>query len=73
MVSWFVMNTDFGTQLKVAIVRRGMKQRHVAAAADISPTYLSDFCNNWRRPTDEQLRRICGVLNISPNELEAQP
>ena len=64
---------DFGRRLKIAIILSGLKQRRVAILADISPCYLSDFVNNWRRPNEDQLRRICSVLEIKPRELEAQP
>lgn len=62
--------TNFSLNLKLARIRRGIKQREIALRADLSPSALSDFENGWRTPTSEQLMRICAAIGISPEDLE---
>ena len=60
---------DFGTRLKLHRIARRRLQREVAQRADLSPSALSDFENNWRQPTTKQLDRICEALGVRREEL----
>ena len=54
--------TVTGLELRVARVRRGMRQRDVAELVSVPAQRISDFETGVRRPTLEQLERLWEVL-----------
>lgn len=62
---------NVGLTLKIERITQGLRQREVAARAEISQTLLSDIENAWRSPSAEHLRRICAVLGIEQDRFGA--
>jgi transcriptional regulator with XRE-family HTH domain len=51
--------------LRVARIRRRLRQRDVARQLNISPQRISDFETGVRFPTPEQLTRLAEILGPS--------
>ncbi len=63
------MPMTLGTRLKLARVAHRQRQRDVAQRAGLSPSLLSDIENDWRRPTKEELERICAAIGVESGDL----
>jgi len=63
--------SDFGLNLRVARIKKRMRQLDVALKADVSTTWISMFENGQRKPTRDEIRRICSVLGVEPTDLGA--
>jgi DNA-binding transcriptional regulator YiaG len=54
--------TVTGLELRVARVRRRLRQFDLAKLVDVPPQRISDFETEVRRPTPAQLRKLWEVL-----------
>lgn len=64
---------DLGAAIRVARVRRGMSLRSVAAAADISPSLLSQVETGKTQPSVGTLYALVNILEVSLDELLGMP
>lgn len=62
---------QFGRTLRLSRLETGISLREASKRIGVSPTYLSSLeCNSDSYiPTDELIRKICGVIKISYKEL----
>lgn len=51
--------------LHVARVRRGLRQRDIAAQVGVAPQRISDFETGVRHPTPEQVSRLAEILGLT--------
>ena len=66
------MNADVGLTLKLLRVEHRLRQREVALHAQLSPSVLSDIENGWRRPSPDELGRICRAMGVAPDVLQRE-
>ena len=59
----------FGDKLKIARIRKKLKQSEVAAILECAPTSLTNWESGKIQPSFEVLARLCEVLEISPSDL----
>jgi len=65
------MTTPFGEAVRKLRVRKGVSQKQMAAALNVSPAYLSALEHGKRGlPTFDLLQRIAGYFNIIWDEAE---
>lgn len=62
------MNTP-ATPLKKALVIEGLKQREIAAAAEVHESLISDLCRGRRNPDKELADRLSRLLGQRPEDL----
>lgn len=55
--------------IKRAMRRKGMTQRQLAAAADVSPNTVSDWLKGMRKPRPETLAKLAPALDEPYNAL----
>ena len=57
------MNDYFSSWLRKKLIERGMKQKDIAEALDISDTAVSHYVNGSWVPTIPNLVRLCDALD----------
>ena len=62
--------SDICRLIKIQRILHGKKQREIAVRANLGFSVLSDIECGWRKPTTEQLARICTALGIRPEDLD---
>jgi transcriptional regulator with XRE-family HTH domain len=63
------MTQKIPTNMKVARIKRGLRQSDVATAVGVTQATYSRMENGVTRPDYENLARISGVLGVSVNRL----
>ena len=56
-------------ELRVAILRAGLRHVEVARKIGRSPSWLSQVINGWNRPSPLDRRKISRVLGVPEQEL----
>lgn len=59
---------EIGTYLRCALKKRGMKQKELASAMNMSQEHISKICLNKDRPSMDALIHICTILNMTFSE-----
>jgi transcriptional regulator with XRE-family HTH domain len=62
-----------GPRVRRLRTQRGMSARDLAAAADLSPGFISQLERGLANPSVATLLRICGVLNVQIGDLFTDP
>ena len=63
------MEDNFGGRLSYAMSLRGMRQKELARAADVTEATVSRYVNNKRSPDIEFIRTVVSVLDVSADYL----
>ncbi|WP_304177950.1 helix-turn-helix transcriptional regulator [Leptotrichia trevisanii] len=54
---------DFEIAVKTALLKRGMKNQHLAKSVGVSESYLSDILKGNRK-AEPHRKRICEILDL---------
>mgnify|MGYP003304193846 CR=1 FL=1 len=58
--------------IRKILEERGLKQKFVAEKAGYTQPTFNSICNGRRKVTEDDVTRICGALNLEPNDLFAR-
>lgn len=61
-----IYRAEFGKRLKEARLRAGLKQHHLAEAAHVEQSAVSNWETGKDFPEDDRLPDICRILNVDP-------
>lgn len=62
-----------GLDLKIAILRAGLRQKDVAAMIGIAPSTLSDYIHEYRRIPPHRVEQIERLFGVLASAMESQP
>jgi len=62
-----------GLQIKIARLKRGMRQLKLSRVTKISPTRLSKIENGWEQPRNNELKAIRRALNLGDRHRDEPP
>ncbi len=63
------MEDNFGGRLSYVMSLRGMRQKELARAAEVTEATVSRYVNNKRSPDIEFIRAVVNVLDVSADYL----
>ena len=63
------MENNFGGRLSYAMSLRGMRQKELAKAADVTEATVSRYVNNKRSPDIDFIRVVVKILDVSADYL----
>lgn len=58
-----------GNEIKEILLKKNIKQVKMAKDINIVNTLLNMIINGWRKPNEEQRKKISDYLNVDENEL----
>ena len=61
--------TTFSKNLKQAIKEKGLKQKDLGDMLGLTQQNISSYANGKTSPDIPTLRKLCEILEITPNEL----
>ncbi|GMQ61169.1 helix-turn-helix domain-containing protein [Vallitalea maricola] len=62
------MTTEFGKQVKQALIQKNLTQHDLALIVGISDSYLCDILKGLKRP-QKHVNQICSILEIEEKKI----
>lgn len=60
-----LMNMEIGTEVKLILVKRKIRQKDIAKKVGISLGQFNQFLNNWLRLSENHQKKVCRALNLN--------